>query len=75
MMNDRGWTCLHYAVVGGSLPVMRYLVDQCGFDLNMRDVVSYVVVHYNTLYNKNFSSKSNWTKECLAFLLLSAGHS
>ena len=35
-----GWTCLHYAVAGGGLPVMRYLVDQCGFDLSLRTGVS-----------------------------------
>ena len=35
-----GRTCLHYAVVGGSLPVMRYLVDQRGFDLSLRTAVS-----------------------------------
>ena len=35
-----GWTCLHYAVLGGNLPVMRYLVDQCGFDLSLRTAVS-----------------------------------
>ena len=35
-----GRTCLHCAVLGGSLPVMRYLVDQCGFDLNLRTAVS-----------------------------------
>ena len=35
-----GWTCLHYAVIGGSLPVMRYLVDQCGFHPSLRTGVS-----------------------------------
>ena len=44
-VDEDGWTCLHYAVVGGSLPVMRYLVDQCGFDLKLT-AVSYGVVHY-----------------------------
>ena len=39
-MNENGATCLHCAVGGGSLPVLRYLVDQCGFDLSLRDVVS-----------------------------------
>ena len=38
--DEDGWTCLHYAVAGGSLPVMRYLVDQCGFDLSSRTGVS-----------------------------------
>ena len=28
-------TCLHYAVWGGSLPVIRYLMYQCGFDLSL----------------------------------------
>ena len=39
-MNENGATCLHCAVGGSSLPVMRYLVDQYGFDLSLRDVVS-----------------------------------
>ena len=48
-VDKHGGTCLHYAVFGGSLPVMRYLVDQCGFDLSLRDVVSCVLVH-NIVY-------------------------
>ena len=44
-MDENGATCLHYAVLGGSLPVMRYLVDQCGFDLSLRIAVSCGVVH------------------------------
>ena len=44
-MDEDGWTCLHYAVLSGSLPVIRYLVDQCGFDLSLRTAVSYEVVH------------------------------
>ena len=39
-LDEYGRTCLHYAVEGGSLPVMRYLVDQCGFDLSLRTAVS-----------------------------------
>ena len=42
--NEGGSTCLHYAVVGSSVPVVRYLVDQCGFDLGLRTPVSYGVV-------------------------------
>ena len=38
-------TCLHYAVEGGSLSVMRYLVDRSGFDLSLRTAVSCRVVH------------------------------
>ena len=41
---ENDWTCLHYAVLGGSLTMMRYLVYQCGFDLGLRDVVSGRVV-------------------------------
>ena len=43
-MDEDGWTCLHYAVWGGSVPVVKYLVDQCGFDLGLRAAVSYGVV-------------------------------
>ena len=43
-MAEKGLTCLHYAVWGGSVPVVRYLVDQCGFDLGLRIAVSYGVV-------------------------------
>ena len=39
-MDEDGLTCLHFAAWGGSLPVMRYLVDQCGFDLSSRTGVS-----------------------------------
>ena len=44
-MDENGLTCLHWAVVGGSVPVMRYLVDQCGFDLGLTTAVSCRVVH------------------------------
>ena len=44
-MDEDGWTCLHYAVWGGSVPVVKYLVDQCGFDLGLATAVSYRVVH------------------------------
>ena len=44
-VDEDDWTCLHYAVLGGSLPVMRYLVDQCGFVLSLRTAVSGGVVH------------------------------
>ena len=44
-VDEGGRTCLHYAAVGGSLSVMRYLVDQCGFDLSLRTAVSCRVVH------------------------------
>ena len=43
-VDEGGRTCLHWAVVAGSLPVMRYLVDQCGFDLSLRIGVSCEVV-------------------------------
>ena len=49
-MDENGATCLHYAVLGGSLPVMRYLVDQCGFDLSLRTTVSCRVVHDIVLF-------------------------
>ena len=39
-VDEDGRTCLHCAAVVGSLPVMRYLVDQCGFDLSLRAAVS-----------------------------------
>ena len=44
-VDEENMTCLHCAVIGGSLPVMRYIVDQCGFDLSLRAAVSYEVVH------------------------------
>ena len=43
-VDEAGQTCLHYAAWGGSVPVTRYLVDQCGFDLGLRTAVSYGVV-------------------------------
>ncbi len=45
VVDENGLTCLHWAVLGGSVSVMRYLVDQCGFDLGLRTAVSYGVVH------------------------------
>ena len=48
-MDEDGWTYLHCAVEDGSLPVMRYLVDQCGFDLSLKTIVSCGVAH-DTVY-------------------------
>ena len=39
-----GATCLHCAVISGSLPVLRYLVDWGGFDISLRTAVSCRVV-------------------------------
>ena len=39
-MDENGRTCFHYAVWGGSLKVMRYLVDWCNFDPGLRTAVS-----------------------------------
>ena len=39
-LNDKGQTCLHKAVHKGHTKVMRYLIDQCGFDPNLKDAVS-----------------------------------
>jgi len=44
-VDENGLTCLHWAVLGGSLPVVRYLMDKCGFDLKSRTAVSYGMVH------------------------------
>ena len=44
-VDEDGRTCLHCAVFGGSLPVMRYLMDQRGLDLSLRAAVSCGVVH------------------------------
>ena len=50
-VNEHGLTCLHYAVFGSSLPVMRYLVDQCGFDLSLSAAVSCRVIHDRVIHS------------------------
>ena len=49
-MDENGATCLHYAVGGASLPVLRYLMDECGFDLSLRTAVSCRVVNDIVLF-------------------------
>ena len=45
-LDDNKLTCLHWAILGGSLPVVRYLADQCGQDLlGLKAKVSYEMVH------------------------------
>ena len=51
-MDENGRTCLHYAVWGGSLKVMRYLVDWCRFDLGLRTAVSCAYLVYYTCSGK-----------------------
>ena len=51
-MDENGRTCLHYAVCGGSLKVMRYLVDWCRFDLGLRTAVSCTYLVYYTCSGK-----------------------
>ena len=43
--DKNGLTCLHWAVLGGSLTVVRYLVDKCEPDLGSKTKVSYGMVH------------------------------
>ena len=43
-VDDDGATCLHYAVLGSSLPVMRYLLDHYIFNLSLSAAVSYGMV-------------------------------
>ena len=50
-VNEHGLTCLHYAVFGSSLPVMRYLVDQWGFDLSLSAAVSCRVIHDRVMHS------------------------
>ena len=50
-VDEDGATCLHCAVLGGNLPVMRYLVDQCGFDLSLRTAVSCRVIHDRVIHS------------------------
>ena len=51
-MDENGRTCLHYAVWGGSLKVMRYLVDCCKLDLGLRTAVSCAYLVYFTCSGK-----------------------
>ena len=51
-MDENGRTCLHYAVWGGSPRVMRYLVEWCGFDLELRTAVSFAYLIYHTYSGK-----------------------
>ena len=51
-MDENGRTCLHYAVWGGSLQVMRYLVEWCEFDLGLTTAVSCAYLIYHTYSGK-----------------------
>jgi ankyrin repeat protein len=35
-----GWTPLHHASQNGHLEVVRYLIEKCGVDVNVKDSVS-----------------------------------
>ena len=42
-------TCLHYAAQGGHLAVVKYLIEECGFNPNLGNKVSccmYVYILY-----------------------------
>ena len=67
-MDEKCRTCLHYAVRGGSVPVVRYLVDQCGFDLGLRTAVSYGVV-YTYVHDTVYALMHGWTGCLLLFRL------
>ena len=51
-MDENGRTCLHYAVWGGSLQVMKYLMDCCEFDLGLKTTVSCAYFIYYTYSGK-----------------------
>ena len=38
-LDNAGNTCLHYAAREGHLAVVKYLIEECGFDLNLENQV------------------------------------
>ena len=57
-IDENGRTCLHYAVWGGSLKVMRYLVDVCRFDLGLRTAVSCAYLVYHMYRQDRYNDKT-----------------
>ena len=45
-LDNDGNTCLHYAAREGHLSVVKYLIEECGFDLNLENQVGCCVYVY-----------------------------
>ena len=49
-LDDAGDTCLHWATKKGHLAVVKYLIEECGFNPNLGNKVSYCYVYVYILY-------------------------
>ena len=54
-LTDAGDTCLHYAALEGQLAVVKYLTEECGFNPNLGNKVSYCVYVYILYVVSSFS--------------------
>ena len=54
-LDNAGNTCLHYAAWEGHLAVVKYLIEECGFNPNLANVVSCCVYVYILYFVSTFS--------------------
>ena len=59
-LTNVGDTCLHYAAQEGHLAVMRYLIEECGFNPNLAAKVSCYVYVYILYVVSTFSVVCTW---------------
>ena len=54
-LTNAGNTCLHYAAQEGHLAVVKYLIEECGFNSNLGNKVSCCVYVYILYVVSTFS--------------------
>ena len=54
--NNNGDTCLHCAAQEGHLVVVKYLIEECGFDPCTGNKVGYCMVHTHCTSSATFLS-------------------
>ena len=49
-LTNTGNTCLHYAALEGHLAVVKYLIEECGFNPNLANKVGCYMYVYSVCY-------------------------
>ena len=68
--DDDGYTALHWAALGGHLPMVQYLVRSCGFDLKAIDKVGlHCLLLVECILSTSLVTPAAWAQWTWTFVL------